>query len=218
MYKCCIFDLDGTLLNTVKALQKATNLTMEKFGLGPLSEEQIKSIVGDGYKMQMERALKLCGDRDLIHYKEALPAYMEIFGQHCMYQDRPYEGILELLQAIKEKGMKTAVCSNKPHAQTVENIQGIFGKDAFDLIRGQQENIPKKPDPAGICLIMEELGVKAEECLYFGDTGTDMETGKNAGLDTAGVLWGFRTQEELEAYSPKYLIKTPEEAVRILSD
>lgn len=85
MYKCCIFDLDGTLLNTIKALQKATNLTMERFGLGPLSEEQIQSIVGDGYKMQMERALKLCGDKDLIHYEEALPAYMEIFGKHCMY-------------------------------------------------------------------------------------------------------------------------------------
>ena len=143
MYKCCIFDLDGTLLNTIKALQKATNLTMERFGLGPLSEEQIQSIVGDGYKMQMERALKLCGDKDLIHYEEALPAYMEIFGKHCMYQVAPYDGILQLLQAIKERRMKAAVFSNKPHAQTVENITGIFGSGMFDLVRGQQEGCRK---------------------------------------------------------------------------
>lgn len=217
MYKCCIFDLDGTLLNTVKALQKATNLTMERFGLGELSEEQIKSIVGDGYKTQMERALKLCGDKELIHYEEALTAYMEIFGKHCMYQVAPYDGILTLLQKIREKGLKTAVFSNKPHAQTVENITGLFGRDAFDAVRGQQEGIPKKPAPDGVFCIMEELGVKPEECLYFGDTGTDMQTGKNAGLDTVGVLWGFRGREELESYSPEYLIEKPEEAIRIIS-
>ncbi len=216
MYKCCIFDLDGTLLNTIKALQKATNLTMERFGLGPLSEEQIQSIVGDGYKMQMERALKLCGDKDLIHYEEALPAYMEIFGKHCMYQVAPYDGILQLLQAIKERRMKAAVFSNKPHAQTVENITGIFGSGMFDLVRGHQEGVPKKPDPAGVYLIMKELGVTSGECLYFGDTGTDMQTGKNAGLDTAGVLWGFRKREELERFSPKYLIETPQEAIAFL--
>ena len=216
MYKCCIFDLDGTLLNTIKALQKATNLTMERFGLGPLSEEQIQSIVGDGYKMQMERALKLCGDKDLIHYEEALPAYMEIFGKHCMYQVAPYDGILQLLQAIKERRMKAAVFSNKPHAQTVENITGIFGSGMFDLVRGQQEGVPKKPDPAGVYLIMKELGVTSGECLYVGDTGTDMQTGKNAGLDTAGVLWGFRKREELERFSPKYLIETPQEAIAFL--
>ncbi len=217
MYKCCIFDLDGTLLNTVKALQKATNLTMERFGLGELSEEQIKSIVGDGYKTQMERALKLCGDKELIHYEEALTAYMEIFGKHCMYQVAPYDGILTLLQKIREKGLKTAVFSNKPHAQTVENITGLFGREAFDTVRGQQEGIPKKPAPDGVFLIMKELGVKPEECLYFGDTGTDMQTGKNAGLDTVGVLWGFRRREELESYSPRYLIEKPEEAIRIIS-
>lgn len=216
MYKCCIFDLDGTLLNTVKALQKATNLTMERFGLGPLSEEQIQSIVGDGYKMQMERALKLCGDKDLAHYEEALPAYLEIFGKHCMYQVAPYDGILQLLQAMKERRIKTAVFSNKPHVQTVENIIGIFGSGTFDLVRGQKEGVPKKPDPAGIYLIMKELGVTSEECLYFGDTGTDMQTGKNAGLDTVGVLWGFRKKEELEAFSPKYLIETPQEAIGFL--
>lgn len=216
MYKCCIFDLDGTLLNTIKALQKATNLTMERFGLGPLSEDQIQSIVGDGYKMQMERALKLCGDKDLVHYEEALPAYMEIFGKHCMYQVAPYDGILQLLQAIKERHIKAAVFSNKPHVQTVENITGIFGNGMFDLVRGQQEGVPKKPDPTGVYLIMEELGVTLGECLYFGDTGTDMQTGKNAGLDTVGVLWGFRKREELEQFSPEYLIETPQEAIAFL--
>lgn len=215
MYQFCIFDLDGTLLDTTRALQKATNLTMARFGLGPLTMDQIKSIVGDGYKKQMERALKLCGDEGLRRYEEALAVYMEVFGENCMYQVAPYEGIRELLKAISENGMKAAVFSNKPHAQTVENITGIFGKDAFAVIRGQQEDTPKKPDPAGVFAIMKELGAAPENCLYFGDTGTDMQTGKNAGIDTVGVLWGFRGREELEQYFPEYIITRPEEGIRI---
>ncbi len=215
MYKYCIFDLDGTLLDTTRALQKATNLTMERFGLGPLTEAQIKRIVGDGYKKQMERALKLCGDTKLKHYEEALSVYMEIFGENCMYQVTPYEGVWELLKAIRENEMKAAVFSNKPHVQTVENITGIFGKDVFAVIRGQKEGTPKKPDPTGVFAIMEELGAAPENCLYFGDTGTDMQTGKNAGIDTVGVLWGFREREELEQFSPKYIISRPEEGIGI---
>lgn len=211
MYHCCIFDLDGTLLNTIHALTFTTNQVLKRLSLPLVTEEQTKYFVGDGYKMQMKRALLAAGDQNLEHLEEALPIYMEEFGKHCMYQVEPYPGIRELLAFLKEKKVKTAVFSNKPHPMAVENIEGIFGKGVFDRIQGQKPEVPKKPDPTGVFMIMKNLQVKPEECLYFGDTNTDMKTGKAAGLDTAGVLWGFRTRKELEEFHPKYLIASPQE-------
>lgn len=211
MYRCCIFDLDGTLLNTVHALTFTTNRVLEHFHLPPVNESQIKHFVGDGYKMQMKRSLLAAGDKELTYFEESLPVYMEEFKKYCLYQVEPYEGIREILAFLKEQGIKIAVFSNKPHEMTMENIEGIFGKGYFDCIQGQIPEIPKKPNPAGVFMIMEKLKMKPEECLYFGDTNTDMKTGKAAGLDTVGVLWGFRGREELEEFHPKYLIAAPSE-------
>ena len=216
MYRCCIFDLDGTLLNTTRALLRSTNLTLERLGLSSLTMDQIMKIVGDGYKTQMERALKLAGDEALTRYQDALRIYMEVFPENCMYQVAPYDGIPELLRFLKDNGIKRAVFSNKPHEQAVKNIEGIFGAEMFDVIQGQTEEIPKKPDPEGVFVILKKLGERPEDCLYFGDTNTDMRTGANAGVDTAGVLWGFRGREELEAFHPRYLIERPEDAIPII--
>ena len=209
MYRCCIFDLDGKLLNTIHALTFTTNQVLKRLSLPELTEDQMKYCVGDGYKMQMRRSILAAGDRELVHFEESLPIYMEEFAKYCMYQVAPYDGIPDLLEFLKEKNVKTAVFSNKPHPMAVENIEGIFGKGYFDLIEGQKPEVPKKPDPTGVFLIMEKLQVKPEECLYFGDTNTDMRTGKAAGVDTVGVLWGFRKREELEEFHPKYLISSP---------
>lgn len=217
MYRLCIFDLDGTLLNTVGALAYATNLTLERFGLGHITPEQIKRIVGDGYRMQMERALKLAGDEALTHHEESLPIYMENFSRYCMKDVVPYEGIPHLLEYLKEKKVKIAVFSNKPHHQAVENIETIFGKGYFDLIRGEQPGTPKKPAPDGALLICRELGVEPEECLYLGDTNTDMRTGLAAGMDTVGVTWGFRDREELTAFHPRYLVDHPSQVEEIVA-
>lgn len=216
MIKACIFDLDGTLVNSVFALQRSTNLTLADFGLSPISEEETKRFVGDGYKKLMERALAAHGEAALRFYEESLPLYMEHFSKESMYRLAPYEGILELLDFLKEAGIKTAVFSNKPHAQAVENVKKVFGEQQFDLILGQKEGTPVKPDPTGLFQILKELQVQVEECLYFGDTNTDMRTGKAAGVQTVGVLWGFRTKEELAALSPQYLVSEPKEVIEIL--
>jgi len=216
MYRLCIFDLDGTLLNTVGALTYATNLTLDQFGLGHVSPEQIKRIVGDGYRMQMERALKLCGDEALTHHEESLPIYMENFSKYCMKDVAPYDGIPHLLEYLKGKGIKIAVFSNKPHHQAMENIETIFGAGYFDVIRGEQPGTPKKPDPAGALIICRELLIAPEECLYLGDTNTDMKTGIAAGMDTVGVTWGFRDREELLSFGPKYLADHPAEVEKIV--
>ncbi len=209
MYRAVIFDLDGTLLNTLGALAYCTNLVMDRWDLRHLSEEEMKKIVGDGYRMQIRRALLLAGDRELIHYEEALPLYMSVFSRDCMRGVVPYPGIPELLAKLKDRGIAIACFSNKPDAQTVENIEGIFGKGYFDVIRGAREGVPRKPDPAGALEIADLLGAPPSECLYLGDTNTDMETGRNAGMDTVGALWGFRDREELEAFHPLALAEGP---------
>lgn len=216
MYCLCIFDLDGTLLNTISALTYTTNRTLAAFGLPGIVPEQTKKMVGDGYKKQMERALIACGDEALIHYEEALPLYMENFEKYCMKDVVPYDGIMPLLEYLRKKQVKIAVFSNKPHDQAVMNIETIFGKGYFDCVRGEQPGTPKKPAPDGALLVCEELGIKPEECLYLGDTNTDMRTGIAAGMDTVGVTWGFRDREELMSFSPKFIVDHPSQVEEIV--
>lgn len=216
MYQLCIFDLDGTLLNTIDALTFTTNETLRTFGLGPILPEQTKLFVGDGYRVLMERALKACGDRELLHYEEALPLYMENFSKYSMKGVAPYDGIPHLLEYLKDKGIKIAVFSNKPHNQAVENVEAFFGKGYFDCIRGERPEIPKKPAPDGALLVCRALGVKPEDCLYLGDTNTDMKTGIAASMDTVGVTWGFRDREELLSLKPKFLVDHPRQVEEII--
>lgn len=215
-YKACIFDLDGTLVNSIASLVYCTNQALERFQLGPLNEVQVKRIVGDGYQMQMRRALYAAGDEGLSHLEEILPIYMEVFSQGCLYQMKPYEGIRDFLAAAKERGMKLAVVSNKPDAQTLRVVEYVFGRECFDLVMGASEKVPKKPDPTGALSAAAEFGVLPEECLYIGDTETDMKTGKNAKMATVGVLWGFRSRETLAACRPDFLAESPLKLLELL--
>ena len=218
MYHCSIFDLDGTLLDTIHALAYTTNRVLERLGLGTVDEEHLKHFVGDGYRKQMERCLAYAGDPEGRLLEKSLPIYMEEFAKYCLYQVKPYDGIMEMADFLKTRGVKLAVLSNKPHARTVETIESIFGKGYFDGIAGEREGVPKKPDPTGVFVLAEELQVELSECLYFGDTNTDMRTGINAGVDTVGVLWGFRDRKELEEFHPSYLISHPSEVKRIFGE
>ena len=213
-YKCLIFDLDGTLVNSIHALTYCTNLALEKFGLSPLTETQMKTIVGDGYKMRMKRSLAACGDTDEAHYEAILPVYMEIFGKYCNYEMQPYDGIMELTARAKELGLKVAVVSNKPDAQAKKTVEYVFGTNYFDTVIGEQEGVPKKPDPSGALKAAKLCGADPSECLYFGDTNTDMKTGKNAKMTTVGVLWGFRGREELAAFHPEFLLEKPQDILK----
>ncbi|GFP78176.1 HAD family hydrolase [Clostridium fungisolvens] len=218
MYKCCVFDLDGTLINSIKAIAYTTNLTLKKYGLGPVDEDHYKIFVGDGYKKLIERVLIYCGDKDLINYEDALITYTEYFKIHCMYEVRAYDGIKEMLDYLKLNNVKIAVLSNKPHDRTIDNIEGIFGTGYFDSISGEKDGVRRKPDPEGAINTAINLGLTPKECLYIGDTNTDMKTGIGAGMDVVGVTWGFRTREELEEYNPKYIIDTPNEIIDIIKN
>ena len=212
MYKCCIFDLDGTLVNSIYALKRSVDLTLGHFGLGPISIEDTKQFVGDGYKKLVERSLMAYGDKELTHYKEALDVYNEVFKDCCLYKVEAYEGIPQLLDFLKEHGILATVLSNKPHQRALENVAHVFGDHTFDKVYGEREalGIRKKPAPDGVVALIEELGLKKEDCLYLGDTNTDMETGQNAKMDTIGVAWGFRGAEELRENNATYIVEKPE--------
>lgn len=215
-YKCCIFDLDGTIINTIHSITYTTNLVMAEFGFRALTEAEMMKIVGDGYKTQMKRSLTACGDKELVHYEESLPLYQKLFAKNCLRQLEPYEGMRELLDAMKKAGMKLFVFTNKPHARAIENVECVYGKGYFDYILGEQEGIPKKPDPTGANMIIEKFGFKPEECLYMGDTNTDMKTAIAAKMDAVGAVWGFRGREELAQFSPKYMADTPLDVARLI--
>lgn len=210
MYKCCIFDLDGTILNTIESLSHSISLTMGHFGYGPIDEIHTKQFVGDGFKKLVERALLFSGDEKQVHYEEALAVYERVFEENCLYKVRPYEGIPEFLQFLKEKGIKIAVLTNKGHEQAIECVETSYGKGFFDLITGEGDGIACKPDPSGALYTAGYFHISPSQCLYFGDTNTDMRTGINAGMDTVAVTWGFRDREELEKFNPKYMIDYPE--------
>ena len=196
MYKCCIFDLDGTLVNSIYAIQKSVNDTLSYWNMREISVEESRLYVG------------------------AVERYQDIFRECCMYRVEAYEGIGELLEFLKSQGIFIAVLSNKPHPRTLDNVQGVFGKGYFDLVYGEREDkgIKKKPCPDGVWAIAEELGLSKSEILYLGDTNTDMETGDNAKVDTVGVTWGFRTREELMAFHPALIADHPSQVVQYIKD
>ncbi len=209
MKKAVIFDLDGTLSDSIHSIKYCCDKAVAPYGYGPFSVKEYCYFVGDGAANLVKRALIAGGDTELSHFDEAFARYREIFAENCMYQVKPYEGIRELLAALKEKGVAIAVLSNKPHAETINVIESLFGKGYFDYVQGQKENVAIKPSPEGVFQILEALELKAEDILYLGDTSTDMKTGKNAGAFTIGALWGFRERKELEENHADAVIENP---------
>ncbi|MCM1159794.1 MAG: HAD family hydrolase [Roseburia sp.] len=216
MKKLVIFDLDGTLTDSLKSIQYSTNLTIQEFGYAPIPLEPFRYFVGDGAGELIKRALRFSGDKELVHYEKAMERYRQVFKEHCMYEVKPYDGILELLGALKEQGIFLAVNSNKPHERTVDVIEQIFGKDCFHMLAGQVPERKRKPDPAGIFHITHSMGINIADVIYIGDTCTDMQTGKNAGVFTVGALWGFRDRKELEENKADVIIEKPMELMKYL--
>lgn len=207
--KAVIFDLDGTLSDSILSIKYCADMAVEPFGIGPFTIQQYNYFVGDGAANLIKRCLQAGGDTQLVHFEEAFARYKEIFRENCMYEVKPYDGIVQLLDALKRRGLKIAVLSNKPHAETINVIESLFGKGYFDMIQGQKPDVPIKPSPEGVFHILEQLDLVAEEVLYLGDTSTDMQTGKAAGAFTVGALWGFRDRKELEENHADAVIAHP---------
>lgn len=214
--KACIFDLDGTLTNTLESMTYSVNLTLEEMGLSKITKDQCRLFVGNGARVLMEKSLKAVGDTDASRIEEGMEIYGRIFDRNCTYHVTPYEGIPEILKALKDKGIHLAVLSNKPDRQTVKVVKAIFGEELFDYAQGQKEGIRRKPEPDGVWYLMEQMHVSKEECLYIGDSEVDAATGRNAGLKTIGVLWGFRDRKTLETAGADDLIDRPDELLQFV--
>ena len=218
MYQACIFDLDGTLTDTLDSLVYSVNLMLSSLNLPKISREQCRQFVGNGAKVLVEKVLRASGDVDLKLFDGAMKIYGEVFGENCTYHVRPYEGILKLLEELKKRGVRTAVLSNKPHDQAVDVVHSFFEEGCFDLVLGQCEGRPRKPDPAGIYLAAEQLLVSPKNCLYIGDSEVDIKTGIAAGVKTIGVTWGFRERETLVEAGAKYLADKPEDILMYMEE
>lgn len=214
--KACIFDLDGTLTNTLESMTYSVNLTLEEMGLSKITKDQCRLFVGNGARVLIEKSLKAAGDTDTSRIEEGMEIYGRIFDRNCTYHVTPYEGIPEMLKALKDKGIHLAVLSNKPDRQTVKVVKAIFGEELFDYAQGQKEGIRRKPEPDGVWYLMEQMHVSKEECLYIGDSEVDAATGRNAGLKTIGVLWGFRDRKTLETAGADDLIDRPDELLQFV--
>lgn len=214
--KACIFDLDGTLTNTLESMTYSVNLTLEEMGLSKITKDQCRLFVGNGARVLTEKSLKAAGDTDASRIEEGMEIYGRIFDRNCTYHVTPYEGIPEMLKALKDKGIHLAVLSNKPDRQTVKVVKAIFGEELFDYAQGQKEGIRRKPEPDGVWYLMEQMHVSKEECLYIGDSEVDAATGRNAGLKTIGVLWGFRDRKTLETAGADDLIDRPDELLQFV--
>lgn len=214
--KACIFDLDGTLTNTLESMTYSVNLTLKEMGLSQITKDQCRMFVGNGARVLIEESLKVSGDPKASRIEEGMKIYGRIFDQNCTYHVTPYEGIPEMLKALKDRGIHLAVLSNKPDRQTVKVVKEIFGDNIFDYAQGQKDGIRIKPAPDGVWYLMEQMQVSKEECLYIGDSEVDAATGKNAGLKTIGVLWGFRDRKTLETAGADHLIERPEELLQFV--
>lgn len=218
MKKACIFDLDGTLADTVESIARAVNRGLEYFGYGKRPVQEYKYYAGDGLNMAFLRALRRAGDVDGRHLEEGTPLVRRWLAQEPLYRVKPYPGIEETLARMKELGLSIAVLSNKPHRQAVQVVEALFGQGCFERIQGQVEGVLPKPDPTGALQMAKDLGVSCGSCLYVGDTNTDMLTGNRAGMYTVGVTWGFRPREELEENGAKRIVQKPEELLLLVKE
>lgn len=216
MTKLCIFDLDGTVLNTLTTIAYYGNNALSAYGIQPIDEEDYKLLIGKGIVNLIKNMLNFRGCMSEENFEKVFRHYDTAYNANTSYLTTPYAGIPEMLTAIKEKGISMAVVSNKPHFATTGVVNAIFGENYFDLVYGQRDGVPIKPDPTAVIEVMEHFGVTPEECLYVGDTGTDMKTGKNANIYTLGVLWGFRGKEELVQNGADAVIEHPGQLLEYL--
>ncbi len=218
MWKACIFDLDGTLANTLESMAIVMNSVLREYDLLELPVDNFRYYCGEGASVLVRKCLKEAGDEKLQYYEDAERKYRRQFDMDPLYKVKHYPGMPETLKNLQEKGILMGVCSNKPDLAAKKVIREMFGTELFREVLGQSDQIRRKPAPDAPLAIAREFSVKPEECIYVGDTKTDMLTGKAAGMYTVGVLWGFRDREELFSNGADLLIEQPEELLRLFEE
>lgn len=213
MKKLCIFDLDGTLTDTITAIAHFGNTALGAIGLAPVEKDKYKKFVGDGRVLLIHRMLEYYNADTPENYEKVCREYDRCYEADPMYKTDAYEGIREVIDELRHMGVKLAVCSNKPHNVVCDVVKTVFG-DKFDIVRGVEDGGKTKPDPESALDIISRAGVSAEECVFIGDTNVDIRTAKNAGIESIGVLWGFRDEKELRDAGADHIIEHPSEIIK----
>lgn len=214
MKKLVIFDLDGTLLNTIADLAQSTNHALTQLGFPTHQEDAYNFMVGNGINKLFERALPE-GHKSEENVQQMRQLFIAFYDQHNMDKSRPYPGIPELLQKLHQQSVLLAVASNKYHAATQKLTKHYFPEIPFIAVYGQREGILPKPDPTIVFDILRATNINKDSVLYVGDSGVDMQTAINAGVTSCGVTWGFRPKTELEAFQPNYIVDSAEKILLI---
>jgi phosphoglycolate phosphatase len=207
-----IFDLDGTLVDSLDDIAASTNHVLRELGRPPRSTEEIARFVGDGARLLIRRAVGDAVDLE----EEALRRFSARYLAHSLDRTRPYPGIEALLRELARREVPTAVLSNKPHAATLAVVEALFGEHRFVGVLGQRDGVAKKPDPAGALELCEELGREAADTFFVGDTSVDIETATRAGMIPIGVAWGYRSPAELGAAGARRVLRAPDDLLELL--
>lgn len=215
MKKLVIFDLDGTLLNTIADLANSTNYALKRCGFPIHRTEEYNFFVGNGINKLFERALPET-ERNETNILRIRQEFIPHYDAHNADYSTPYPGIVPLLEELQQKGYLLAVASNKYQTATQKLVSHYFPQVRFSAVFGQREGIPVKPDPTIVQDILAQTGTHASKVLYVGDSGVDMQTAHQAGVIAAGVTWGFRPRTELEAFHPAYIVDRAEEIPPLL--
>lgn len=215
-YKAIIFDLDGTLLDTLQDLATSVNAVLKSYELAEHPVAAYRYFVGDGIEVLVQRAFPdgLIAAQSL---EVLVAAVKEEYAQHWSDQTRPYPGVAELLNYLEVKEIPKAIFSNKPHEYALLTVSKLLPDWTFSHIYGISENMPRKPDPHGALLIAQKFSLKPEEIVYLGDTDTDMQTAVSGGFFPVGATWGFRNPEELLAGGAKKLAAKPEDLTELFA-
>ena len=216
--KAVIFDLDGTLLDTIEDITAASNSVYGPRGLGAFTADEMKTLVGDGAEELIRRVFAWRGkpDPDDAAVAAILDDYRRAY-QVCWHEhSRPYDGVPALLDELARRGTKTAVLSNKSDIFTARQITTLLAGHRFAVVRGARPGVPLKPDPAPALAIASALGVAPAACAFVGDTNVDMATARAAGMLAVGALWGFRTADELRRHGADALIAAPADLLDLL--
>ncbi len=212
-YQLIIFDLDGTVLNTLEDLYRSTDYALKQCDFPERTKDEIRQFVGNGIRKLIERAVPAQTPEEQI--RQVHQVFTEYYEKHCADNTRPYDGIPEVLQKLRQSGMKTAVVSNKAD-YAVQILCKDYFPGMFDAVAGEREGIRRKPAPDAVQAVLQALQISKEKAIYIGDSDVDIETAENAGMSCISVAWGFRDREFLLRHGAQKIISRPEELLHLL--
>ena len=212
-YQAVLFDMDGTVLDTLDDLCDSINHSLAEFSLPQVSREHVRQCLGNGAAFLVSHSIPAGSSPEL--EADVLAFYKPWYDAHCLIKTAPYEGILPMMQSLKEQGLRLAIISNKPN-RAVQELSDAFFPGLLELSVGESPSVRRKPAPDTVLTAASQIGLSVDQCVYVGDSEVDLQTARNAGMDCISVTWGFRDEAQLIEAGASVLVRTPEELESLL--